>query len=178
MIELTQEVDGTWNVITEQGTVKADHVVNAGGLWAREVGRMVGLELPLLAMEHMYLLTEEMPEVLEFNAKTGRELVGVIDFKGEIYTRQERTGILLGTYEKACKPWSPVNTPWDFGHELLAPDLDRIAPVAGSRFQAFPGHGERRHQAGDQRPPSPSRPTATRWSAPCRGSPITGPPAR
>jgi dimethylglycine dehydrogenase len=138
VIELTQEADGTWNVVTEQGTVKADHVVNAGGLWAREVGRMVGLELPLLAMEHMYLLTEEMPEVLEFNARTGRELVGVIDFKGEIYTRQERTGILLGTYEKACKPWSPVNTPWDFGHELLAPDLDRIAPSLEVGFRHFP----------------------------------------
>ncbi|PWW04304.1 dimethylglycine dehydrogenase [Hoeflea marina] len=138
VIELTQEVDGTWNVVTEQGTVKADHVVNAGGLWAREVGRMVGLELPVLAMEHMYLLTEEMPEVLEFNAKTGRELVGVIDFKGEIYTRQERSGILLGTYEKACKPWSPVNTPWDFGHELLAPDLERIAPSLEIGFKHFP----------------------------------------
>lgn len=138
VIELTQETDGTWNVITEQGTVKADHVVNAGGLWAREVGRMVGLELPLLAMEHMYLLTEEMPEVLEFNARTGRELVGVIDFKGEIYTRQERSGILLGTYERACKPWSPVNTPWDFGHELLAPDLDRIAPSLEVGFRHFP----------------------------------------
>ena len=57
--ELTQDSDGMWNVVTEKGTVKAEHVVNAGGLWAREVGRMVGLELPLLAMEHMYLLTED-----------------------------------------------------------------------------------------------------------------------
>ena len=73
---------------------------------------MVGVELPVLAMEHMYLLTDEMEEVTAFNEATGRELVGVIDFKGEIYTRQERNGLLLGTYEKACKPWSPVNTPW------------------------------------------------------------------
>lgn len=137
--ELTQEADGTWNVITEQGTVKAEHVVNCGGLWAREVGRMVGLELPVLAMEHMYLLTEPMPEVEEFNRSTGREMVGVLDFKGEIYTRQERNGILLGTYEKACKPWSPVNTPWDFGHELLQPDIDRIAPSLEIGFRHFPG---------------------------------------
>lgn len=137
--ELTQETDGTWNVVTEQGTVKAEHVVNAGGLWAREVGRMVGLELPVLAMEHMYLLTEPMPEVEEFNARTGREMVGVLDFKGEIYTRQERNGVLLGTYEKACKPWSPVTTPWDFGHELLAPDLERIAPSLEVGFRHFPG---------------------------------------
>ncbi|SFT76768.1 FAD-dependent oxidoreductase [Mesorhizobium sp. YR577] len=137
--ELTQEVDGTWNVVTEQGTVKAEHVVNCGGLWAREIGRMVGLELPVLAMEHMYLLTEPMPEVEEFNKSTGREMVGVLDFKGEIYTRQERNGILLGTYEKACKPWSPVNTPWDFGHELLQPDIDRIAPSLEIGFKHFPG---------------------------------------
>jgi dimethylglycine dehydrogenase len=139
VIELTQEVDGTWNVVTKNGTVKAEHVVNCGGLWAREVGRMVGVELPLLAMEHMYLLTEPMPEVEEFNARTGREMVGVLDFKGEIYTRQERNGVLLGTYEKACKPWSPVNTPWDFGHELLQPDLDRIAPSLEVGFKHFPG---------------------------------------
>jgi len=139
VVELTQEADGTWNVVTEQGTVKTEHVVNCGGLWAREVGRMVGLELPLLAMEHMYLLTEPMPEVEAFNRETGREMVGVLDFKGEIYTRQERNGILLGTYEKACKPWSPLNTPWDFGHELLQPDIDRIAPSLEIGFKHFPG---------------------------------------
>ncbi|RWO87414.1 FAD-dependent oxidoreductase [Mesorhizobium sp.] len=139
VVELTQEVDGTWNVVTEQGAVKAEHVVNCGGLWAREIGRMVGVELPLLAMEHMYLLTEPMPEVEEFNKSTGREMIGVMDFKGEIYTRQERNGILLGTYEKACKPWSPVNTPWDFGHELLQPDIDRIAPSLEIGSKHFPG---------------------------------------
>ncbi|MCC5965344.1 MAG: GcvT family protein [Natronohydrobacter sp.] len=136
--ELTQDPDGTWNVITENGTYRCEHVVNAGGLWARELGRMVGLELPVLAMEHMYLLTEPMPEVIEFNASMGRELIHVIDFKGEIYTRQEGQGILLGTYEKACKPWSPVTTPWDFGHELLQPDIDRLAPSLEVGFRHFP----------------------------------------
>lgn len=136
--ELTQQPDGIWNVVTEQGTVKCEHVVNAGGLWAREIGRMVGIELPLLAMEHMYLLTEDMPEVIEYNETTGRELCHVIDFKGEIYTRQERNGILLGTYEKACRPWSPISTPWDFGHELLPPDLDRITPSLEVGFRHFP----------------------------------------
>ena len=138
VVEITQATDGTWNVVTEKGTVACEHVVNAGGLWAREVGRMVGLELPVLAMEHMYLLTEDMPEVIEHNEKTGRELIGVIDFKGEIYTRQERNGILLGTYERACVPWSPVETSWDFGHELLPPDLDRISPSLEVGFRHFP----------------------------------------
>jgi dimethylglycine dehydrogenase len=140
VIELTQQADGTWNVVTEKGTVKAEHVVNAGGLWARELGRMVGIELPVLAMEHQYLLTEDMPEVIEFNRETGRELVHVIDFKGEIYTRQERQGMLLGTYEKQCQPWSPRETPWDFGHELLQPDLDRIASSLETGFKHFPAY--------------------------------------
>ncbi len=139
VVELTQAADGTWDVVTEKGTVKAEHVVNCGGLWAREVGRMVGLELPLLAMEHMYLLTEPMPEVEAFNRDTGREMIGVIDFKGEIYTRQERNGILLGTYEKKATPWSPLTTPWSFGHELLPPDIDRIAPSLEVGFRHFPG---------------------------------------
>src|ERR1700728_72313 len=68
VVELTQRPDGSWDVVTEQGTIHAEHVVNAGGLWAREIGRMVGIELPILAMEHMYLLTEDMPEVAEANA--------------------------------------------------------------------------------------------------------------
>jgi len=136
--DLHQDPDGTWNIKTENGSVKTEHIVNAGGLWAREVGRMAGLELPVLAMEHMYLLTDAMPEIAEFNQSSGRELIGVIDFKGEIYTRQEGNGLLLGTYEKACRPWSPVNTPWSFGHELLEPDLDRIAPSLEIGFKHFP----------------------------------------
>ena len=151
VVELTQNNDLSWNVVTEQGTVVAEHVVNAGGLWAREVGRMVGVELPVLAMEHMYILTEDMPEVAKINEETGKEVVHAIDFSGEIYIRQERGGMLLGTYEKACKPWSPVDTPWDFGHELLAPDIDRIAPSLEVGFKHFPGIPERRHQADRQR---------------------------
>lgn len=136
--ELVQTQDGAWDVITNKGTIRAEHVVNAGGLWARECGRMVGLELPVLAMEHMYLLTDEMPEVTAHNAATGKELIGVLDFGGEIYTRQEGKGMLLGTYEQNCRPWSPRQTPWDFGHELLAPDLDRIAPELEVGFEHFP----------------------------------------
>ncbi|MEM6614929.1 MAG: FAD-dependent oxidoreductase [Pseudomonadota bacterium] len=138
VVELNPRADGTWDVVTEQGTVHAEHVVNAGGLWAREVGRMVGLELPLLAMEHMYLLTEDMPEVAEINEATAKEVVHCIDFEGEIYTRQERGGMLLGTYERACVPWQPKETPWDFGHELLPPDLERITPSLEIGFEHFP----------------------------------------
>ncbi|MEI2300617.1 GcvT family protein [Ensifer sp. MJa1] len=136
--DLVQREDGSWRVITSQGEIVAEHVVNAAGLWAREVGRMVGLELPVLAMEHMYLITEDMPEVIEFNQTRGKELMHCVDFDGEIYLRQERQGMLMGTYEKACRPWSPVTTPWDFGHELLAEDIDRISPELEVGFRHFP----------------------------------------
>lgn len=136
--ELVQREDGSWRVITNQGEIIAEHVVNAAGLWAREVGRMVGLELPVLAMEHMYLITEDMPEVIDFNKTTGKELMHCVDFDGEIYLRQERQGMLMGTYEKACRPWSPVTTPWDFGHELLAEDIERITPELEVGFRHFP----------------------------------------
>jgi len=128
-----QRSDGSWDVITQNGTVHAEHVVNAGGLWAREVGRMVGLELPILAMEHQYLITEDLPE---FAGQ--KEQVHCIDFEGEIYMRQERGGMLLGTYERSCVPWSPRVTPWDFGQDLLPNDLERIAPSLEVGFQHFP----------------------------------------
>ena len=141
VVELASRPDGTWTVVTDKGSVHADHVVNAGGLWAREVGRMVGLELPVLAMEHMYILSEDMPEVAAFNTEAGKEVLHVIDFEGEIYLRQERGGMLLGTYERAGKPWSEVSTPWGFGPELLPDDLDRIAPSLEVGFKHFPAIG-------------------------------------
>jgi dimethylglycine dehydrogenase len=130
--------DGSWRVITDKGDIYAEHVVNAAGLWAREVGRMVGVELPVLAMEHMYLITEDMPEVIDFNQTTGRELMHCVDFDGEIYIRQERNGMLMGTYEKDCRPWSPLETPWDFGPELLPEDLERISGELEVGFRHFP----------------------------------------
>ncbi|TIT48833.1 MAG: FAD-dependent oxidoreductase, partial [Mesorhizobium sp.] len=136
--DIVRRADGLWRVITNKGEVMAEHIVNAGGLWAREVGRMVGLELPVLAMEHMYLITEDMPEVAAWNQKTGTEIIHAVDFDGELYLRQERGGMLMGTYEKANKPWSEFSTPWNFGHELLEPDIDRIAPSLEVGFRHFP----------------------------------------
>ena len=130
--------DGMWRVITNKGEVTCEHVVNAGGLWAREVGRMVALELPVLAMEHMYLITEDMPEVAAWNAKTGTEIIHAVDFDGELYLRQERGGMPMGTYEKSGKPWSEQQTPWEFGHQLPEPDIDLIAPSFEVGFRHFP----------------------------------------
>ncbi|MEM8925529.1 MAG: FAD-dependent oxidoreductase [Actinomycetota bacterium] len=120
-----------------KGTITCEHVVNAGGLWAREVGRMAGVELPVLAMEHQYLLTEDIPAIAEYNEAHG-EVLHCIDFGGEIYMRQEGAGLLLGTYERGGVPWSPTETPWEFGMRLLSPDLDRIAESLDVGFKHFP----------------------------------------
>ena len=118
--------------------IEATHVVNAGGLWAREVGRMVGLELPVLAMEHTYVITEPIDEIIAHNEQTGGELMGTIDFGGEIYTRQEGQGLLVGTYEQAAVAWQRKQTPWEFDKRLLTPDLERIAPSLDTAFRHFP----------------------------------------
>ena len=136
---LVQRPDGTWDVQVDGGDpIHAEHVVNAAGLWAREVGRMVGLELPVLAMEHMYLLTDDMPEVAASRAASGKEMAMAMDFGGEIYIRQEGGGMLLGTYEQACVPWAPRETPWDFGAQLLKPDLERLTPELEVAFRHYP----------------------------------------
>jgi dimethylglycine dehydrogenase len=125
-------------VHTNKGDVRAEHVVNCGGLWAREVGRMVGIELPVLAMEHMYLVTDEIPEVVAFNKATGKEIGHVIDFGAESYLRQEaRAWCWACTSRPAC-PGRPRPRPGPSGQELLQPDLDRIAPSLEIAFKHFP----------------------------------------
>ena len=134
VMDLKQRPDGSWDVITDKGNLVAEHVVNAAGLWAREVGRFAGLELPVLAMEHQYLITGEIAEVVA----SPQEVLHAIDFEGEIYMRQEGKGMLIGTYEKAGVPWAERQTPWNFTHELLPPDLDRIAGSLEVGFRHFP----------------------------------------
>jgi dimethylglycine dehydrogenase len=137
VLSLGQRRDGTWDVVTDKGIVHAEHVVNCAGLWAREVGHMVGIELPVLAMEHHYLLTEDIPELKGLD----REIVNTTDYAGEIYLRQERGGVLIGTYEPHGIVWSPVRTPDDFSMQLLPEDFERLAPYFEIGFKHFPALG-------------------------------------
>ena len=137
VLSLGQRRDGTWDVVTDKGTVHAEHVVNCAGLWAREVGHMLGIELPVLAMEHHYLLTEDIPELQGLD----REIVNTTDYAGEIYLRQERGGVLIGTYEPHGIVWSPVRTPDDFSMQLLPEDFERLAPYFEIGFKHFPALG-------------------------------------
>jgi dimethylglycine dehydrogenase len=129
--------DGSWDVATDKGAVHAEHVVNCAGLWAREIGHMVGAELPVLAMEHHYLVTEAIPEL----AGLPREIVNTTDYAGEIYMRQEGRGVLMGVYEPHGNIWSPIKTPDDFSMQLLPDDVERLAPHFEVGFRHFPALG-------------------------------------
>ena len=135
VIETNQRPDGTWDVVTTKGSIHAEMVVNAGGLWAREVGRLAGLHLPVQPMEHHYLITEDIPEIVE---RGDERLPAAIDYEGNMYFRQERHGMLLGTYEPRATPWQVKETPQDFGHELLEPKLDNIADRLELGFERIP----------------------------------------
>ena len=126
--------EGSWDVVTEQGTVHAEHVVNAAGLWAREVGAMAGVSLPCHPMEHQYLVTEDLPEVHERET----ELPHCMDPAGESYLRQEGRGLVVGMYEQRCELWAVDGTPEDFGHELLPEKIDRIADKLDVVYERYP----------------------------------------
>jgi len=129
-----QRADGSWDVRTPRGDINAEMVVNAAGLWAREVGHLAGVDLPVQPMEHHYLITETIAEI----AQAGRELPCGIDYESNLYFRQEHHGLLLGTYEPQATPWMTRGTPPDFTHELLAPDLPRISERLEIAFARIP----------------------------------------
>lgn len=114
--------DGSWIVRTPKGDIHTQWVVNAAGLWGREVARMAGIELPLQPTEHQYFVTETIAEIEAMD----RRLPSVADRDGEYYLRQEGKGLLVGAYERNLKFWAEEGTPPDFGHELFDDDLERI----------------------------------------------------
>ena len=134
VIETNQRIDGTWDVVTERGTIHAEHLVNAGGLWAREVAAMAGVYLPLHPMEHQYIVTDDIPEIFGRDS----EHPHVMDPAGESYLRQEGRGLCIGFYEQRCRPWAVNGTPWDFGHELLPDDFDKITESTEFAYKRFP----------------------------------------
>ena len=137
VLSTTQRADGTWDLVTDKGAVHAEHIVNAAGLWAREVGAMAGVYFPLLPMEHQYIVTEDVPQIGAI-IDAGGEHPHVMDPAGESYLRQEGRGLCIGFYEQPCRPWAVNGTPWDFGHELLANDFDKIEDSIAFAYRRFP----------------------------------------
>ncbi|AXI42292.1 FAD-dependent oxidoreductase [Sulfitobacter sp. SK011] len=135
--ETNQRADGTWDVVTDKGTIHTEHLINAGGLWAREVGAMAGIYFPLHPMEHQYIVTEEVPLIVDM-MKDGHEHPHVMDPAGESYLRQEGKGLCIGFYEQSCRPWAVDGTPWSFGQDLLQDDFDKIEDSITFAYKRFP----------------------------------------
>ncbi len=136
VLETNQRPDGSWDVITEKGNIHAEIIINAAGLWAREVGKLAGIHFPIQPMEHHYLITESIPEIEAL--KKGQRLPIGTDFDGNIYFRQEGNGMLLGTYEAKSTPWQVKGTPMNFGHELLDAKLENIHDRLAIGFKRIP----------------------------------------
>ncbi len=134
VIETNPRPDGMWEVVTANGTIVAESVVNAAGLWAREVGALAGVYLPIHPMEHQYLVTDNLPEFRD--ART--EYPHVVDPAGGNYLRQEGNGLCIGFYEQGCEPWAVTGTPPDFGPELLEDRLERISDSIDSAYYRYP----------------------------------------
>jgi dimethylglycine dehydrogenase len=125
---------GAWEVETAAGTIRAEFVVNAAGLWAREVAALAGIALPLMPVEHHYMVTETIPEIAGFAG----EIPNISEPSGGYYCRQEGKGLLLGAYEATCHHWSEEGTPKDFGHELLPNDISRMEENLARAVESIP----------------------------------------
>ena len=118
-------------VRTPRGDIEAEYVVNCAGMWARELGELAGVTIPLQAAEHYYLLTEPIGEVdgdwpvLEDPANYG-------------YYREEGGGLMLGLFEPVCAPWKVEGVPADFSFGEISPDWDRMAPYLERTISRVP----------------------------------------
>jgi len=133
-----EQEDGTWIVKTPKGDIQTNWVVNAAGLWGREVAKLAGIHLPLQPTEHQYFVTETIDEIDGLD----RRLPSVADRDGEYYLRQEGKGLLIGAYEKDVRLWAEEGTPLDFAHELFADDLERIEDNMMRAIDRVPAVGE------------------------------------
>jgi dimethylglycine dehydrogenase len=134
VLELNQRADGTWDVVTEKGTIHTEHVVNAAGLWAKQVGLMAGVDLPVSPLEHHYLITDTVEGLKNLPG----EIPFVVDLDGFTYTRQEQDGLLMGVYEMSHQHWNMDGAPWDYGMDLIPENLDRIGDELSKGFERFP----------------------------------------
>ena len=126
---------GEWEVVTDHGSIIAEHVVNAAGCFAPQVAAMVGVSLPIINLEHQYLVTEEHPEL----AKLGFELPVCRDSSASSYIRQEGKGLLVGPYETyGSKPWALDGIDWSFDRGLFPPDLERLMPFLERCMELVP----------------------------------------
>jgi len=139
---ITRRPSGEWLVQTDKGDIVCEHVVSATGNFARKTGDMVGLDVPVLPVQHQYLLTEPHPAIQERHRKGLPEMGVLRESDASYYMREENAGLLLGPYEvgaPACYLDGPAP---DSEYELFPEDLDRLAPHIEAAIARVPAFGE------------------------------------
>jgi glycine cleavage system T protein len=132
VVEITVREGRVRGVVTDAGAIEAEVVVNAGGIWAHEIGRLAGVEVPVVPMEHQYLITRPI-EGVTVSFPTLR------DPDNLVYVREEVGGLVVGGYERNPDPWhfrTPI--PPDFNHRLLGEKWERFEPIAGGALTLIP----------------------------------------
>lgn len=143
VIEVNQLANGEWQVVTEKGTVTCEHVVDAAGCYAHQVGRFTGFNVPQANILHHYLVTDEVPELVKMKEEAGWEMPVMRDNKVAGYIRQEQTAGLIGIYETfgAESIWDG-GVPWEAENPLFPEDYDKIAPWLEEAFRRVSVFGE------------------------------------
>ncbi|MBT7646259.1 MAG: GcvT family protein, partial [Rhodospirillaceae bacterium] len=139
---IERTASGEWLVKTDKGDITCEHVVTASGSFARDVGAMVGLEVPVIPVEHQYIVTEPHPDIVQRKADGLPEMGVLRESDGSWYMREERGGLILGPYEKgapACYVDGPAE---DTEYELFQEDLERLEPHIDSAINRVPAFGE------------------------------------
>ncbi|MEJ6394609.1 FAD-dependent oxidoreductase [Gymnodinialimonas sp. 2305UL16-5] len=131
---LTQHKDDSWTVHTEHGDIDCDVVVNACGYRVNEVGAMMGVHHPVASMEHQYFITEDIPAIVEAGHRMPLLRCPISDY----YSRQEKSGLLVGFYEQDCKTWGMDGISPAFSNDLCPDDLDRVMDVLEGAFARMP----------------------------------------
>ncbi len=133
---------GEWQVTTDAGTVTCEHVVSATGNFARQTGRMVGVDVPVIPVEHQFIVTEPHPEILARQARGEPEMGVLRESDGSWYMREEAGGLLLGPYEKGAPACYVDGPDADAEYELFQEDLERLEPHIESAMNRVPAFGE------------------------------------
>ena len=142
VISIKQSPNDTWIVETDKGHIECEHVISCSGNFARKTGKMVGLDLPVIPVEHQYIVTEQHPLIKERKDKNLPELGVLRDSDASWYMREEAGGLILGPYEQGA-PACYVDGPDENSeYELFQEDLDRISDHIESAIFRVPIFGE------------------------------------
>ena len=139
---ISRTSSGEWKITTDKGEITCEHVVSATGNFARKTGEMVGLDIPVIPVEHQYIVTEPHPAIQERQAKGLPEMGVLREADGSWYMREENGGLLLGPYEVGA-PVCYFDGPDDNSeYELFQEDLERLMPHIESAIARVPAFAE------------------------------------